>query len=245
MLDYIRMLFDRSVPPTEVAAILIEPIQGEGGYLVPPEGFLQGLRAMCDEHGILLIFDEVQSGVGRTGKMFASEHFGVAPDICTLAKGLGSGVPIGAVVARRRIMQQWKRGAHGNTFGGNPIACAAANATLDLVNGGLMANAAKVGEHFMGRLREMARSYPCIGEVRGRGLMIGVELIEPGADRAPAKALVEAVINRAYQNGLLLLTCGVSTVRFMPPLSVTTAEIDEAVQILKQSFDEALAAVRA
>ena len=142
---------------------------------------------MCDEHGILLIFDEVQSGVGRTGKMFASEHFGVAPDIMTLAKGLGSGVPIGAVVARRKIMQQWKRGAHGNTFGGNPIACAAANATMDLVSGGLMANAAKVGEHFMGRLREMARNYPCIGEVRGRGLMIGVELIEPGADRAPGQ----------------------------------------------------------
>jgi 4-aminobutyrate aminotransferase len=245
VLDYIRTLFDRSVPPSEVAAILVEPIQGEGGYLVPPAGFLQGLRAMCDEHGILLIFDEVQSGVGRTGKMFASEHFGVAADIYTLAKGLGSGVPIGAVVARRKIMQQWKRGAHGNTFGGNPIACAAANATLDLVNGGLMANAAKVGEYFMGRLREMARAYPCMGEVRGRGLMIGVELIEPGAERAPAKALAETVINRAFQNGLLLLTCGVSTVRFMPPLSVSTVEIDETLEILKKSFDEALKSVRA
>lgn len=245
VLDYIRMLFDRSVPASEVAAILVEPIQGEGGYLVPPKGFLQGLRAMCDEHGILLIFDEVQSGVGRTGKMFASEHFGVAPDIMTLAKGLGSGIPIGAVVARRKIMQQWKRGAHGNTFGGNPIACAAANATMDLVRGGLMANAASVGEHFMDRLREMARDYKCIGEVRGRGLMIGVEIVESGPDRAPAKALSEAVITRAHQNGLLLLTCGVSTVRFMPPLSVTKAEIDEAVVLLKKSFDEALAAVRA
>lgn len=245
VLDYIRMLFDRSVPPSEVAAILVEPIQGEGGYLVPPPGFLQGLRALCDEHGIFLIFDEVQSGVGRTGKMFACEHFGVAPDIMTLAKGLGSGVPIGAVVARRAIMQQWKRGAHGNTFGGNPIACAAANVTMDLVSGGLAANAAKVGEHFMGRLCEMAGSYESMGEVRGRGLMIGVELIEPGADRAPARRLVDAIISRAYHNGLLLLSCGVSTVRFMPPLSVTPAEIDEAVLILKKSFDEALAEVRA
>jgi 4-aminobutyrate aminotransferase len=245
VLDYIRTLFDRSVPPSEVAAILVEPIQGEGGYLIPPASFLPGLRKMCDEHGILLIFDEVQSGVGRTGKMFASEHFNVAPDIMTLAKGLGSGVPIGAVVARRKIMQQWTRGAHGNTFGGNPIACASANATMDLVSGGLMANAARVGEHFMGRLREMAGKYACIGEVRGRGLMIGIELIEAGADHAPAKALADSVINRAFQNGLLLLTCGVSTVRFMPPLSVTTAEIDEAVEILKKSFDEALVAVRA
>ena len=245
VLDYIRMLFDRSVPPSEVAAIFIEPIQGEGGYLVPPAGFLQGLRALCDEHGILLVFDEVQSGVGRTGKMFASEHFGVSPDIMTLAKGLGSGVPIGAVVAKRSIMKQWKRGAHGNTFGGNPIACAAANATMDLVTGGLAANAAKVGEHFMGRLREMARKYPCIGEVRGRGLMIGAELIEPGPDRAPAKKLIDEVINRAYHNGVLLLSCGVSTLRFMPPLSVTTAEVDEVIDLLHATFDEALAAVRA
>ncbi len=245
VLDYIRMLFDRSVPPSEVAAIFIEPIQGEGGYLVPPAGFLQGLRALCDEHGILLVFDEVQSGVGRTGKMFASEHFGVSPDIMTLAKGLGSGVPIGAVVAKRSIMKQWKRGAHGNTFGGNPIACAAANATMDLVTGGLAANAAKVGEHFMERLREMARTYPCIGEIRGRGLMIGVELIEPGPDRAPARSLIDAVINRAWHNGVLLLSCGVSTLRFMPPLSVTTAEIDEVIGLLRTTFDEALAAVRA
>jgi 4-aminobutyrate aminotransferase len=245
VLDYIRMLFDRSVPPSEVAAVLVEPIQGEGGYLVPPEGFLSGLRALCDEHGILLIFDEVQSGVGRTGKMFASEHFGVRPDIMTLAKGLGSGVPIGAVMAKRSIMQQWKRGAHGNTFGGNPIACAAANATLDLVSGGLMANAAQVGDYFTGRLREMARDYPCIGEIRGRGLMIGVELIQPGPDRAPAKALVEAIINRGYHNGVLLLSCGVSTLRFMPPLSVSKAEIDEVVGLLKTTIDEALEEVRA
>ena len=243
VLDYIRMLFDRSVPPSEVAAILVEPLQGEGGYLVPPEGFLAGLRAMCDEHGILLIFDEVQSGIGRTGRMFASEHSGVSPDIVTLAKGLGSGMPIGAVVAKRRIMQLWKRGAHGNTFGGNPIACAAANATLELVMQEYRANAQNMGEHFMGRLRELARSYPCVGEVRGQGLMIGLELIEPGAARAPAKLLADAVVNCAYHNGLLLLTCGVSTVRFMPPLSVKASEIDEAVELLGRSLDLALAEV--
>jgi len=245
VLDYIHMLFDRSVPPSEVAAILVEPIQGEGGYIVPPQGFLAGLRALCDKHGILLIFDEVQSGIGRTGKIFASEHFAVSPDIVTLAKGLGSGLPIGAVIAKRGIMQQWKRGAHGNTFGGNPIVCAAANATLDLVTQEYAANAARVGEHFMGRLREMARRYPCIGEVRGRGLMVGMELIEPGAERAPARALVDAVVNRAYHNGLLLLSCGVSTVRFMPPLCASAAEADEAIELLGKSLDHALAMVNA
>jgi 4-aminobutyrate aminotransferase len=234
------MLFQRSVPPGEVAAILIEPMQGEGGYLVPPDGFLAGLRALCDEHGILLIFDEVQSGIGRTGKMFACEHWGVRPDILTSAKGLGSGLPIGAVIARRSIMSKWKPGAHGNTFGGNPIACAAANATIDLVRDGLVDNAAKAGAHFVVRLREMQRDYPCIGEVRGKGLFIGVELIENDRKKTPAAALCEAVITRAFHNGLLLLSCGTSTVRFMPPLMVSTTEIDEAIALLRASLDEAL-----
>jgi 4-aminobutyrate aminotransferase len=228
------------VPAAEVAAILVEPIQGEGGYLVPPDGFLAGLRALCDAHGILLIFDEVQSGVGRTGKMFACEHWGVRPDIMSVAKGLGSGLPIGAVVAKKSLMAQWKRGAHGNTYGGNPIACAAANATLDLVSGGMMDNAASAGAHFMKRLVEMQRDYPCIGEVRGKGLMIGMELIETDAARTPARALCDAVITRAYRNGLLLLSCGVSTVRFMPPLNVGTGQIDEAIAMLRTSLDEAL-----
>jgi 4-aminobutyrate aminotransferase len=239
------MLFDRSVPPTEVAAILIEPLQGEGGYLVPPPGFLAGLRELCDQHGILLIFDEVQSGVGRTGRMFACEHDGVRPDIMTLAKGLGSGLPIGAVVAKKRIMEQWQRGAHGNTYGGNPISCAAALATLDLVSREYQQNAARVGQHFMNRLRELQGKYSCIGEVRGRGLMIGMELIEPNADRTPAKALSDAVVTRAFYNGLLLLSCGVSTVRFMPPLSTTTAEVDEGIALLEVALDEALAQARA
>jgi 4-aminobutyrate aminotransferase len=241
VLDYIRMLFERNVPASEVAAILIEPIQGEGGYVVPPDGFLASLRTLCDEHGILLIFDEVQSGVGRTGKMFACEHWGVAPDIMTTAKGLGSGLPIGAVVAKKRLMEQWKRGAHGNTYGGNPISCAAANATLDLVSENYVGNAARMGEHFMTRLRVMAAEYSCIGEIRGKGLMIGMELIEPDAERTPARALCDGVVTRAYHNGLLLLSCGVSTVRFMPPLCVTEAEIDEAVGMIKLSLDQSLA----
>jgi 4-aminobutyrate aminotransferase len=244
VLDYIRLLFERSVPPSEVAAVLIEPLQGEGGYLVPPPGVLAGLRELCDQHGILLIFDEVQSGIGRTGKMFASEHDGVRPDIMTLAKGLGSGLPIGAVVAKKRIMQQWQRGAHGNTYGGNPVSCAAALATLDLVSREYQQNAARVGQHFMNRLRELARDYACIGEVRGRGLMIGMELIESDAERTPAKALCDAVVTRAFYNGLLLLSCGVSTIRFMPPLSTTTAQVDEAVALLRTSLDEAQAQTR-
>lgn len=240
VLDYLRMLFERNVPAAEVAAILVEPVQGEGGYLVPPDGFLAGLRTLCDEHGILLIFDEVQSGIGRTGKMFACEHAGVAPDIMTLAKGLGSGLPIGAVVARKSLMSQWKRGAHGNTYGGNPLACAAANATLDLVRGGLADNAATVGAHFMARLRELARSYPCIGEVRGHGLMIGMELIEDDDAKTPARKLCDDIVTRAFHNGLLLLSCGVSTVRFMPPLNVSMEEVDEAIALLRTSMDEAL-----
>ena len=239
VLEYICMLFERNVPPTEVAAIVIEPLQGEGGYLVPPDGFLAGLRQLCDEHGILLAFDEVQSGIGRTGRMFAAQHSGVQADIMTLAKGLGSGMPIGAVVAKRSIMQKWKKGAHGNTFGGNPLCCAAANATIDLVREQYVANAAKVGAHFMKRLAELRPDYPCIGDLRGLGLMIGMELIEK--DGGPARALVDRILHRAYRNGLLLLSCGVSTLRFMPPLCVTEAEVDEATVYLRQSLDEALA----
>jgi len=242
VLDYLRMLFERNLPPQEVGAIVVEPLQGEGGYLVPPDGFLEGLRRICDEHGMLLVFDEVQSGIGRTGKMFACEHSGVAPDIMTLAKGLGSGMPIGAVVARQSLMKQWKKGAHGNTFGGNPLCCAAANATLDLVRGGFAANAAKVGAYFMRRLSELKAGYPCIGEVRGRGLMIGMELIEK--DGSPARALVDRILHTAYHNGLLLLSCGVSTLRFMPPLCVTEAEVDEAMGWLRCALDDALADAR-
>jgi len=181
----------------------------------------------------------VQSGIGRTGKLFAAQHSGVTADIMTLAKGLGSGMPIGAVVAKRSLMQKWKKGAHGNTFGGNPVCCAAANATIDLVREQYLANAVKVGAHFMKRLQELRPGYPCIGDLRGQGLMIGMELIEK--DGSPARALVDRILHRAYHNGLLLLSCGVSTLRFMPPLCVTEAEVDEAMIYLRQSLDEALA----
>jgi len=241
-LEYIEnVLFQSNVPATEVAAVLVEPIQGEGGYLVPPDSFLPGLRELCDRHGILLICDEVQSGIGRTGRMFASEHWGVSPDIMTLAKGLGSGLPIGLVVARRRHMEQWKRGAHGNTFGGNPICCAAALATLDLVQHEYAANAATVGEYAMERLRSLQPRFPCIGEVRGKGLMIGVELIVPGGARKPAAALCQRLLTRAFHNGLLLLSCGQSTLRFIPPLPVSRAQVDEAVALLEVALAEALA----
>jgi len=237
-------LFLHSVPAGEVAAILVEPIQGEGGYLVPPDGFLAGLRGICDRHGILLIFDEVQSGVGRTGKMFAAQHWEVEPDIMTLAKGLGSGLPIGMVVAKRSIMQKWTRGAHGNTFGGNPLCCAAALATLDLVEHEYCANAAKVGEYFIKKLHALAAKYSVVGEIRGKGLMIGMELVTDRAGKAPAKKICDALITRAYHNGLILLACGQSTVRFMPPLMITESDVDEAVELLEATLLEVLASER-
>src|SRR4030088_1009497 len=241
VLDYIEnVLFTCNLPATEVAAILVEPIQGEGGYLVPPDGFLQGLRELCDRHGILLIFDEVQSGIGRTGKMFASQHWGVSPDIMTLAKGLGSGLPIGLVVARKRHMEKWKRGAHGNTYGGNPLCCAAALATLDLVESQYAANAASVGDYFMDRLRELQKAFDCIGDVRGKGLMIGAELVTDRVARTPAPALCQRVLTRAFHNGLILLSCGVSTLRFIPPLLVSRENVDEAMGLLEISLKEAM-----
>jgi 4-aminobutyrate aminotransferase len=241
VLDYIEhVLFEANVPAGEVAAILVEPILGEGGYIVPPDSFLTGLRELCDRHGILLIFDEVQCGVGRTGKMFAGQHWGVAPDIMTLAKGLGSGLPIGLVVAKKKIMGSWPRGAHGNTFGGNPICCAAALATLELVERKYAANASEVGNYFMERLRELQNRHEVIGEVRGKGLMIGFELVTDRSTKEPARELCDAVLHRAFHNGLILLSCGVSTVRFMPPLMITKDDVDEALTILEASLDEAI-----
>jgi 4-aminobutyrate aminotransferase len=243
VLSYLEdVLFAGNVPPSEVAGILVEPIQGEGGYLVAPDGFLAGLRALCDRHGILLIFDEVQSGVGRTGRMFACEHWGVVPDIMTLAKGLGSGLPIGMVVAKRSLMEKWSRGAHGNTFGGNPLCCAAALATLNLVAEEYCDNAASAGAYFAAQLLRLADRFPVIGEVRGKGLMIGMELVTDRASFAPARRLCDALITRAYHNGLILLSCGASTVRFMPPLMIGRAEVDEAMGLLEWSLIEALGA---
>lgn len=238
VLSYIEdVLFQSNVPANEVAAILIEPIQGEGGYIVPPDGFLPGLRELCDRYGILLIADEVQSGAGRSGKMFAVEHWGVQPDIITTAKGLASGMPIGTVTARKSLMEKWAPGAHGNTYGGNPLCCAAALATLDLVEKAYMANAVEVGEYLLGRMQELAERYPLIGQVRGKGLMIGMEFVEDRESKKPAKKFVAELIHEAFYNGLLLLPCGVSTIRFMPPLMLNRELADEAMEIIEQSIE--------
>ncbi len=242
VLNYLEnILFVSNVPPQEVAGILVEPIQGEGGYVVPPDGFLEGLRSLCDKYGILMIADEVQSGIGRTGKMFACEHWNVKPDIMALAKGLGSGMPIGVIAAKHKIMSKWKRGAHGNTYGGNPLCCASALTTINLVRNGLMENARKVGEYTKKKLEMLKEKYPnTIGDVRGKGLMIGIELILDKESKEPATELAGKIMNKAYHNGLLLLTCGSSTIRLMPPLIISEKEIDEVLEILENTIHECL-----
>jgi 4-aminobutyrate aminotransferase len=224
-------LFARHLDPRDVAAIFVEPVQGEGGYVVPPTGWLRDLRALCDQHGILLVADEVQSGVGRTGKMWACDHEGVEPDILLTAKGLGSGMPIGAMVARESL-DVWESGAHGSTFGGNPVCCAAALATLDLVEGGLMANAARMGERLMAGLRRLEAKHGCIGEVRGLGLMMGLEFVKDRRTREPAAELLDNLVLTAFQRGLLLLGAGKSTLRLAPPLVVDESDVDTALAIL-------------
>lgn len=238
VLDYMEQLFRHNVPAREVAAVLVEPIQGEGGYLVPPDSFLPGLRALCDRHGILLIADEVQSGAGRTGRWFACEHWNVRPDIVTLSKGIGSGMPIGLIVGRRKLLQQMPAGSHGNTFGGNPVCCAAALKTLELIEEQYLENARQIGKRLMRGLIELQQEFPCIGSVRGRGLMVGMELVADRNTRAPAPDLCNALVRSAWRHGLLLLSCGVSTIRFIPPLCVTSALTDEALQILRMVLQE-------
>jgi 4-aminobutyrate aminotransferase len=223
------------LPPDEVAGILVESIQGEGGYIVPPPGFYPALRALCDKHGILLIVDEVQSGMGRTGKWWAIEHFGVEPDILTAAKGIASGMPLGACVARKSVMD-WERGAHGNTYGGNPIACAASLATIDLIEKEYLQNAATVGEYTLDALHELQARHPSIGDVRGKGLMIGVEFVHDRQTREPAKHLTERVVDLAFERGLLLLSCGKSVIRIAPPLSISKGEIDESLTIFSEAI---------
>ena len=231
-------LFARHVAPSDVAAIFIEPVQGEGGYVVPPPGYLRELRALCDRHGILLVLDEIQSGVGRTGKMFACEHDGIEPDILLTAKGLGSGMPIGAIIAKESIMR-WETGAHGSTFGGNPVCCAAALATLDLVENGLMANAKRMGERLITGVRHLAGKHTCIGDVRGLGLMIGVEFVKDRVTREPAPELVENLVQEAFRRGLLLLGCGKSSLRLAPPLVIDDVDVDTGLRML----DECITAV--
>jgi 4-aminobutyrate aminotransferase len=228
-----EQLFKRTVPPDEVAAIFVEPLQGEGGYIIPPKEFLPNLRALCDEHGILLVADEVQSGFGRTGKMFCIEHSGVEPDIMCLAKGIASGLPLGAMMAKESVMD-WKEGAHGSTFGGNPVSCRAALASIDLIEREYMANARDVGAFMTGRLNDMRASYPeHIGEVRGMGLMIGMDIINDATTMRPAKVLRDKIVDESYYAGLLLLGCGEATVRFCPPLCLTRHEAGIGLDILE------------
>jgi 4-aminobutyrate aminotransferase len=226
-------LFRTTLPAEEVAAIIVEPIQGEGGYIIPPRIFLDELAALAKKHGILLIFDEVQSGMGRTGKMWASDHFGVSPDILTSAKGLASGLPLSAMIARADVMN-WPPGAHASTFGGNPVAIAASLATIELLESELIANAAKIGAHLMARLRDWPARFPNVGDVRGLGLMIGIELVRDRKTKERAPELRDRMVSNAFERGLLILGAGRNALRLCPPLIVTRDQADFAVDTLEQ-----------
>jgi 4-aminobutyrate aminotransferase len=230
VVDYIENeIFQTIVPSKEVAGILVEPIQGEGGYVVPPDGFLPALRRLCDRHDILLIVDEVQSGMGRTGKWWAVDHWDVKPDIVCAAKGIASGMPLGATIARKEIMETWAPGAHASTFGGNPVSCAAGIATFDLLQNGLIDNAAAMGNLMLAKLNDIQDRHPSIGQVRGKGLMVGVEFVRDQDERTRAPEIRNAVVDFAFEERLLLLGCGTNTIRLIPPLVVTEQDIDEAL----------------
>lgn len=230
-----NQLFVQLVPPDEVAAIVIEPIQGEGGYLVPPDSFLQQLRELTRRHGILLIVDEVQSGMGRTGRMFAIEHSGVEPDIVTMAKGIASGMPLGVATARADVMS-WPPGAHASTFGGNPVSCAAALATITLLRSELMANAEAVGRYLMEGARALMDKHRLIGDVRGRGLMIGIEFVRDRQTKERATSERDRVVRACFEHGLLVLGAGRNAIRLSPPLVLTKAEADTALAVLDQAI---------
>ncbi|MFO7736892.1 MAG: acetyl ornithine aminotransferase family protein [Desulfatiglandaceae bacterium] len=226
-------LFRTTMPAEEVAAIFVEPIQGEGGYIVPPPEFHVELHKIAKNYGILYVVDEVQSGMGRTGKMFAIEHFGVKPDIMALAKGIASGMPLGATVARSDIMD-WEAGSHASTFGGNPVSCMAALETISLIEKGLMANAEKQGERLMNGFREMQNTFECMGDVRGKGLMVGVELVKDRDTKERAGDWRAEIIKKAFEKGLLLLGCGENVIRFCPALIVTEEEVDMCLSIFEE-----------
>jgi 4-aminobutyrate aminotransferase len=230
-------LFRYQMSPSEVAAIFVEPIQGEGGYLVAPPKFMTELRALCDKHGILLIADEIQSGTGRTGKWFAYEHFNVVPDITLMSKGIASGMPLGAVIAKSGIMD-WPPGAQGSTFGGNPVCCAAALATLELVEKQYMSNAAALGKVLLERLDELTKKYPVLSGARGLGLMCGVDVIDP-ATRGPNPELRNKLVVACYERGLIMLGCGETTMRFCPPLCITRLQLEAGLEL----FESAVAAL--
>lgn len=236
VIRYIKeQILDHILPAENVAGILLEPIQGEGGYVIPAHGFFPALRQLCDEHGILMIVDEVQSGMGRTGKWWAIEHFDVEPDIVCAAKGIASGMPLGVMFAREDLVK-WKKGAHGNTFGGNPVACAAALATIELIEDGFMQNAQEMGEYTLDIMEEIMARHPSIGHVRGKGLMIGVEFVKDRDSKEPHEALRDRIVEQAFQRGLLLLGCGKSVIRIAPQLGVSRNEVDEAMAIFEETI---------
>ena len=226
--EYFRTI----VPPEDVAAIVVEPIQGENGVVVPPPEFHPMLKAIAREHGILYVADEVQTGMGRTGRMFASEHWDVEPDIITIGKGIASGLPMGAIVASKQTMD-WPAGSHANTFGGNPVACEAALMTIQLLEKQYVANAARIGGYLMEELRSMQQRHRLIGDVRGKGLMIGIEIVRDPATKDMAVQERDDIIQRCFQKGLLLLGCGQSAIRLVPPLMITKQEADTALEILE------------
>lgn len=222
-------------PADEVAALFCEPIQGEGGYVVPPSEFFPRLRALCDKHGILLVVDEVQSGCGRTGRMFAIEHWHVEPDVIALAKGIASGLPLGTMIARESVMD-WGPGSHANTFGGNPVACAASLATIDLLEEGLVENAGRLGAYLLDKLEAMQARHPTIGDVRGKGLMVATELVKDRNTKERAPELRDRLITECYLRGMLILGCGKNSVRLSPPLLITQDHADEALAILEEAL---------
>jgi 4-aminobutyrate aminotransferase len=236
--DHIEdVVFRTSVPPEEVAAIIVEPIQGEGGYVIPPPGYFERLREMADKYDILLVVDEVQSGMGRTGKMFAIEHWDAKPDVVTVAKGVASGLPLGACIAPSSIMK-WQSGAHASTFGGNPVACAAALETIKLLEESLIENAAEMGEYLLNGLEQLKGRYEAIGDVRGKGLMVALEIVRDRATREPDVRKRNAIVQSSFKRGLILLGCGVTGIRFIPPLIVGKKEIDRALSIFEDALQE-------
>ncbi|MFI5346200.1 MAG: acetyl ornithine aminotransferase family protein [Elusimicrobiota bacterium] len=232
-----HQLFETQVSPDEVAAVIMEPLQGEGGYVLPSKEFLQFWRDLCTEYGIVLIFDEIQTGVGRTGKMWAADVMGVEPDVILSAKGLGSGMPIGAIIAKESVMT-WPRGSHGSTYGGNPVACAAALATLNLVEGELAANAAKMGARLLAGIKKLQAKHACIGDVRGAGLFIGVEFVKNRATKEADAELVGKLEQLAFTKGLLLLGCGKSVIRIAPPLVLSEYDVDKGLEIFDACLSE-------
>jgi 4-aminobutyrate aminotransferase len=230
-----EQILGKLLPSEDVAAILVESIQGEGGYVVPTPGFFPALRELCNRFDILLIVDEVQSGMGRTGKWWAIEHFGVEPDIVCVGKGVASGIPLGAIIARKGVVT-WPYGSHGNTYGGNPIACASALATIDLIENQFMQNAAEVGEYTLDALEEIKVRHPSIGDVRGLGLMIGVEFVKDRQTREADPVLRDRIVNLAFERGLLTLGCGRSTIRIAPPLNISQSEMDEGLMVLEEAI---------